>query len=71
MIHVFTKRWTRVGTAPMGERGVYVFRKRYAAGLVLNYRAGWIGAHWGQHNKRLCINLLPFVTLWITMPGGA
>lgn len=30
----------------------------------------WIGAHWSTHNKRLCINLLPCVTVWVVMPGG-
>jgi hypothetical protein len=30
----------------------------------------WIGAHWSPFNKRLCINFVPCVTLWITLPGG-
>ncbi|MDT4328509.1 hypothetical protein ACQE3D_10825 [Methylomonas sp. MS20] len=30
----------------------------------------WIGAHWSSANKRLCINLLPCVTVWVVMPGG-
>jgi len=30
----------------------------------------WIGAHWSPANKRLCINLIPCVTLWIVWPGG-
>ncbi|WAR43626.1 hypothetical protein [Methylomonas rapida] len=30
----------------------------------------WIGAHWSAANKRLCINLLPCVTVWVVMPGG-
>lgn len=30
----------------------------------------WIGAHWSPGNKRLCINLLPCVTVWVVMPGG-
>jgi hypothetical protein len=41
-----------------------------AWGLVLNWRAAWVGAHWGIYNRRLCINLLPFVTVWVTFPGG-
>ncbi|MBD9362937.1 hypothetical protein EBB_21030 [Methylomonas sp. EbB] len=30
----------------------------------------WIGAHWSPANKRMCINLLPCLTLWVVMPGG-
>ncbi|MDT4329793.1 hypothetical protein RPD76_07715 [Methylomonas sp. MV1] len=30
----------------------------------------WIGAHWSPANKRLCINLIPCVTVWVVMPGG-
>lgn len=36
------------------------------------FRTGslWIGAHWAPHNKRLCINLLPMLTIWFAWPGG-
>ncbi|MCK9606225.1 MAG: hypothetical protein M0R33_07205 [Methylomonas sp.] len=45
---------------------------------VQNWRAGWlfrpgslwIGVHCSAYNKRLCINLLPCVTVWVVMPGG-
>lgn len=30
----------------------------------------WVGAHWSPENKRLCINLLPCVTVWVVLPGG-
>lgn len=30
----------------------------------------WLGAHWSALNKRLCINILPCVTLWLVWPGG-
>lgn len=30
----------------------------------------WIGAHWSPANKRLCINVVPCVTVWVVMPGG-
>ncbi|WP_323162835.1 hypothetical protein [Stenotrophomonas maltophilia] len=39
-------------------------------GLLLRWASGWVGAHWSNYNRRLCVNLLPFVTLWITLPGG-
>jgi hypothetical protein len=69
VIHLFTKRWTRYPVATHGKI-VHVKRAQWAAGAVLNWRAFWIGAHWGSINRRLCVNLLPFVTLWLTFPGG-
>lgn len=39
-------------------------------GLLFNLGALWVGAHWSRHNRRLCINLLPCLTLWVTLPGG-
>lgn len=40
------------------------------AGLIFRWDSLWIGAHWSPANKRLCINLIPCVTLWIVAPGG-
>lgn len=36
------------------------------------FRSGslWIGAHYSRRNRRWCINLMPCVTLWITLNGG-
>jgi len=39
-------------------------------GLLVNWRALWVGAHYSPAHKRLCVNLLPGVTLWWTRPGG-
>lgn len=39
-------------------------------GLLLNWRAFWLGWHYSEHHKRLCINLLPCVTVWWAQPGG-
>jgi len=41
------------------------------AGILFRWGSCWIGAHWSPGNRRLCINLVPFVTFWITAPGGA
>lgn len=30
----------------------------------------WVGVHWSTYNQRLCINLLPCVTVWVVLPGG-
>ena len=40
------------------------------AGMVFRWGSVWVGAHWSPLNRRLCINLLPFITLWIALPGG-
>lgn len=39
-------------------------------GLLVNWRALWIGTHYSKHDKRLCLNLLPCITLWWARPGG-
>lgn len=39
-------------------------------GILCRWHSFWIGAHWSPYNKRLCLNLIPFVTLWITARGG-
>lgn len=39
-------------------------------GILFRWSSFWVGAHWSSHNKRLCVNLLPFITFWITMQGG-
>lgn len=40
------------------------------AGILFRAGSFWIGAHWSRANRRLCINLVPCVTLWITLRGG-
>jgi hypothetical protein len=43
---------------------------RWRCGWLLRWGSLWVGAHWSKRNKRLCLNLLPCVTLWVTAPGG-
>ena len=47
-------------------------RKAYfhCFGVLFNHRAFWLGYHYGARDKRLCINLLPCLTLWWARPGG-
>lgn len=40
------------------------------SGVLINWRALWIGAHWSAANRRLCVNLVPCVTIWVALPGG-
>jgi hypothetical protein len=39
-------------------------------GILFRWGSAWIGAHWSPHNWRVCVNLLPFVTVWVVLPGG-
>lgn len=43
---------------------------RWKWGWLARKESAWIGVHYSPHNKRWCINLIPFVTFWITKPGG-
>lgn len=40
--------------------------------IGIRVRAGscWVGFHWSRANRRLCVNLIPFITIWICPPGG-
>lgn len=40
------------------------------AGILFRLGSAWVGAHWSPYNRRLCINVLPFVTVWVALPGG-
>lgn len=39
-------------------------------GMLARVGSFWIGVHWSPYNKRLCINLVPCVTIWVTFKGG-
>lgn len=40
------------------------------AGILFRWGSAWIGVHWSPFNRRACINIIPFVTIWITLEGG-
>ena len=39
-------------------------------GVIFRGGSFWIGAHWSAFNKRLCVNFIPCVTVWITAENG-
>lgn len=39
-------------------------------GLLVNRGACWVGWHYSPYNKRVCLNLIPCVTVWIIGRGG-
>lgn len=42
----------------------------FRCGLLFRWSSLWVGAHYSPYNRRWCINLVPCVTLWITLKGG-
>lgn len=42
----------------------------FQCGVLFNTGAFWIGVHYSPYNKRYCINVVPFVTLWVSLPDG-
>lgn len=39
-------------------------------GIIFNPCAFWIGAHYSGYNKRLCINFIPFFTIYFAAAAG-
>lgn len=39
-------------------------------GLLFRFGSFWIGAHWSSRNRRLCINPIPMLTVWIAFKDG-
>lgn len=42
----------------------------FKIGLLVQKGGFWIGAHYSPFNRRVCINLVPFVTIWVALPDG-
>ena len=40
------------------------------AGILYRWGSLWVGVHWSLENRRICINLIPCVTLWVVLAGG-
>lgn len=39
-------------------------------GILPRWGSFWVGAHWSPYYKRLCVNVIPCVTVWFTFDGG-
>lgn len=39
-------------------------------GVLTNPHALWVGLHYSRWNRRFCLNIVPCITLWITLEGG-
>lgn len=49
----------------------YVFLNNITVGIMTRLGSGWIGYHWSKTHKRLCINIIPFLTIWFVGRGGS
>lgn len=39
-------------------------------GILPRLGSFWVGFHWSPYNKRLCINLVPCLTIWVALKDG-
>ncbi len=39
-------------------------------GVLFNGGAFWLGWNWSPFNRRLCVNLVPCITVWVKLAGG-
>lgn len=44
--------------------------KEPTSGVKFNKHALWIGMHYSDYNRRLCVTIIPGITFWIAWPGG-
>ena len=42
----------------------------YTFGAIFQPTGAWIGVHYSRHNRRFCVNPLPCLTFYLTLPGG-
>ena len=42
----------------------------WRCGVLVRLASCWVGAHYSAFDRRWCINPLPCVTVWLTLPGG-
>jgi len=47
-----------------------LYKNRISIGVTIRLHSFWIGYYYSDYNKRLCINLIPFVTIWLVKRGG-
>lgn len=65
MAHLFIRLMQREQDVEL-----YLRVKRTTWGFKFNKGAWWIGGHWSSYNKRLCVTVLPCLTVWVAFKGG-
>lgn len=43
---------------------------QHMVGVLFNPGAWWLGVHYSPFNRRVCVTLIPMLTLWFTFRGG-
>lgn len=46
------------------------YEPKWSCGLLFNKHAWWVGVHYSTFTRRACINLVPWLTVWVRLPGG-
>lgn len=39
-------------------------------GVIFRWGSAWVGVHYSEVHKRVCINLVPCITFWFIREGG-
>jgi len=47
-----------------------LYKGKLTVGITVKLQSVWIGYYYSELNKRVCINLIPFVTIWIVSNKG-
>lgn len=56
---VYSDKWTQG-----------LIKVAFSFGVLFRWTSLWVGLHYSPDNKRFCFNLVPCVTIWLTLPGG-
>jgi hypothetical protein len=60
------KIWGALIGAVLKEKPV----EKFTVGILCRAGSMWIGFHWSPYRRRLCVNVIPFVTVWFVLRGG-
>lgn len=47
-----------------------IYRGKISIGITIRLHSFWIGYYYSPYNRRICINPIPFFTIWIVKPNG-
>lgn len=54
----------------MNTLSLPIEKSGYQFGVLFRLKSFWIGWHYSNKCKRLCVNLIPCVTFWISAKDG-
>ena len=63
-------RCNACNTIWVGEPHICKVVNKNTVGVRFSLTSARIGVHYSKTNRRACINLVPFVTVWIALKGG-